>query len=92
MTEFLLNLWVFARPYRVRLFLGVMTGILSGAMAPLLMVAIWVVSTLVFQPAGAAAKQPFGRLPAFIQPWIENVRAGMGSGLQGTFPGGRFCW
>ncbi len=85
MTEFLLNLWVFARPYRVRLFLGVVTGILAGVLAPLLMVAIWLVSTLVFEPAGAAAKQPFGKLPAFIQPWIENVRTGMGSGLREHF-------
>jgi ATP-binding cassette, subfamily B, bacterial MsbA len=85
MTKFLLNLWSFARPYRVRLFLGVVTGILAGVLQPLLMVAIWLVATLMFEPAGSAAKLPFGKLPAFIQPWIENVRTGMGSGLREHF-------
>jgi subfamily B ATP-binding cassette protein MsbA len=85
MLDFLKNLWQFARPYRVRLFLGVVTGILAGVLAPLLMVAIWLVSTLVFEPAGGTAKQQFIKLPAFIQPWIENVRTGMSSGLREHF-------
>jgi subfamily B ATP-binding cassette protein MsbA len=85
MIDFLLKLWQFARPYRMRLFLGVVTGILAGVMAPLLMAAIWLVSTLIFEPAGGLAKQQFIKLPAFIQPWLDNVRTGMGSGLREHF-------
>jgi subfamily B ATP-binding cassette protein MsbA len=84
MIEFLNRLWQFARPYRVRLFLGVLTGILAGLMAPLLIAAITLVSTLVFQPADGAAK-PITGVPAFAQPWLDSARAGMGSGLRDHF-------
>lgn len=84
MIDFLLKLWQFTRPYRVRLFLGVATGILAGVMAPLLMASIWLVATLIFEPAGAPAKQQFIKL-GFIQPWLDNVRTGMGSGLREHF-------
>ena len=36
MIDFLRKIWVFARPYRGRLYLGVLTGILSGLIGPLL--------------------------------------------------------
>ncbi len=81
MTDFLSKLWQLARPYRVRLFLGVITGILAGAMAPLLMATIYVVSTLVFD----GAVSPIHGLPAFIQTWLDSARAGMGSGLREHF-------
>jgi subfamily B ATP-binding cassette protein MsbA len=84
MIEFLNRLWQFARPYRVRLFLGVLTGILAGLMAPLLIAAITLVSTLVFQPADGTAK-PITGVPAFAQPWLDSARAGMGSGLRDHF-------
>jgi len=84
MTDFLRKLWQFARPYRIRLFLGVVTGILTGIMAPLLIADITLVSTLVFQSPGAAA-MPIAGVPAFAQPWLENARAGMGSGLREHF-------
>jgi subfamily B ATP-binding cassette protein MsbA len=84
MIEFLNRLWQFARPYRGRLFLGVLTGILAGLMAPLLIAAITLVSTLVFQPADGTAK-PITGVPAFAQPWLDSARAGMGSGLRDHF-------
>jgi subfamily B ATP-binding cassette protein MsbA len=84
MIDFLNKLWQFARPYRVRLFLGVLTGILAGLMAPLLIAALTLVSTLVFQPADGAAK-PITGVPAFAQPWLDSARAGMGSGLREHF-------
>ena len=40
MLDFIRKLWELARPYRMRLFLGVFTGILAGLMAPLLIAAI----------------------------------------------------
>src|ERR1035437_841441 len=84
MTDFLKKLWPLARPYRARLFLGVLTGILAALMAPLLIIAITLVSSLVFQPATGATK-PFTGVPDFVQPWLDNARAGMGSGLREHF-------
>jgi len=81
MIVFLRQLWQFARPYRLRLLLGVVTGILAGILAPLLIAAITLVSTLVFQTPGAAPK-PIADVPDFVQPWLEAARAGMGSGLR----------
>ena len=84
MIDFLRKLWEFARPYRARLFLGVITGILAGLMAPLLIATITLVSTLVFQSADGAAK-PIVGVPSFVQPWLDSARAGMGSGLRDHF-------
>jgi len=81
---FLHKLWELARPYRARLFLGVVTGILAGLMAPLLIATITLVSSVVFQPAGDAAS-PIHGVPAFIQPWLDRARAGMGNGLHEHF-------
>jgi subfamily B ATP-binding cassette protein MsbA len=81
MTDFLRKLWQLSKPYRMRLFLGVFTGILAGLMAPLLMADIWVVSTVVFQPAESATK-PVNGVPQFIQPWLDSARIGMGNGLR----------
>ena len=36
MITFLLKVWGLAKPYRVRLFLGVLTGIIGGLIAPLM--------------------------------------------------------
>jgi len=68
----------------VRLFLGVLTGVLAGILTPLLMVAVWLVSTLVFEPTGAPVKQIAG-LPDFVQHWLDSARVGMGSGLREHF-------
>jgi subfamily B ATP-binding cassette protein MsbA len=84
MTDFLSKLWQFARPYRWRLFLGVLTGILAGIMAPLLIGALTLVSTLVFQSPDNAAK-PISGVPEFVQPWLKSASAGMGSGLREHF-------
>lgn len=81
MIDFLNKLWHFARPYRWRLFLGVLTGILAGLTAPLLIASIWLVSTLVFQSPGEAVK-PMAGMPAFLQSWLDKAQAGMGSGLR----------
>ena len=91
MIDFLRKLWRFARPYRWRLFLGVATGILAGAMAPLFIAAVTLVSTLVFQSPGQAAK-PIAGVPAFFQPWLDSARAGMGSGLRASIFSPFYYW
>ena len=48
MIRFLLKLWPFWRPYKWRLFGGVLCGLLSGAAEPLLFGTVYVVVLLVF--------------------------------------------
>jgi ATP-binding cassette, subfamily B, bacterial MsbA len=87
MITFLLKVWGLARPYRVRLFLGVLTGIISGLMAPLMIGIITLVSSAVFPTANAAApEKQLPRMFAFAQPWLHNAREAISNGLQ-THPG-----
>ena len=81
MIDFIRKLWELVRPYRARLFLGVITGILAGLTAPLFIATITLVSSVVFQSAGTMTI-PFHGIPDFIQPWLERARAGMSNGLQ----------
>ncbi len=85
MTDFLRKLWELARPYRGRLMLGVITGILAGLMAPLIIATLTLVSVMVFLPDNPAAAKPVSGVPDFLQPWLESARAGMGSGLREHF-------
>ena len=69
------QVWELARPYRARLFLGVITGILAGLMAPLLMATIWVVSTLVFQPGIARSVPSAAYRRSFNRGWTARAPA-----------------
>jgi subfamily B ATP-binding cassette protein MsbA len=81
MLAFLQKVWVLAWPYRVRLFLGVVTGVLAGVTGPMLIATITLVSSIVF-PAANGQAQHIKQMPAFLQPWLESARAGMGAGLR----------
>ncbi len=81
MLIFLQRVWALAYPYRARLFIGVAAGVLAGLTGPLLIATIAIVSSIVFQPIDGSA-QHINRLPEFLQPWLEKVRIGMGSGLR----------
>jgi subfamily B ATP-binding cassette protein MsbA len=80
----LFKVWGLARPYRTRLFLGVLTGIISGLTAPLMIGAIMFVYGAVFPSEGpdASAQLPIRGLPAFVQEWFFNVRAALEGGLR----------
>ena len=82
MTDFLRKLWELTKPYRARLFLGVFTGILTGLLAPLSILTITVVSKLVFAPSGADKDSGVPGMPHFVNQWLDNAQAGMGSGLR----------
>lgn len=83
MTKFLLSVWSLAKPYRLRMFLGVLTGILSGLMQPLLIGTIVFVYSAVFQTAQTATTQSsMSRLPAFVQTWFANVRTALETGVR----------
>ncbi|MGA3282865.1 MAG: ABC transporter ATP-binding protein [Verrucomicrobiota bacterium] len=84
MITFLLKVWGLAKPYRARLFLGVLTGIINGLTAPLMIGAIMFVYGAVF-PLGnheAPAQLPIRGLPTFVQEWFFNVRAALEGGLR----------
>jgi ATP-binding cassette, subfamily B, bacterial MsbA len=83
MLSFLFKVWGLAKPYRKRLFLGVITGIISGFTAPLMIGSIMFVYGAVF-PSGnpaEAAQLPIRGLPVFVQEWFFNVRDALASGL-----------
>src|SRR5208283_883092 len=84
MTKFLLKVWSLAQPYRARLFLGVLTGVLSGLVSPLLIGTIMFVYGAVFPSPDAAgvAQLPMHKLPAFVQDWFLAARNALESGVQ----------
>jgi len=88
MLAFLFKVWGLARPYRARLFLGVLTGIITALTAPLMIGAIMFVYGAVFQSGdpNAPAQPPIRGLPTFVQEWYFNVRAALAGGLH-THPG-----
>jgi subfamily B ATP-binding cassette protein MsbA len=83
MLAFLFKVWSLAKPYRVRLFLGVVTGVISGFLSPLLIGTIMFVYGAVFQSADekGAGQLPMHKLPAFVQDWFNAVRTALESGL-----------
>jgi subfamily B ATP-binding cassette protein MsbA len=86
MFEFLFKIWGLAKAYRLRLFLGVVTGIVSGFMYPLLLGTVVLVYSAVFQTNDADAAFSSGSrtsmfVPMFIQTWLKNVREAMETGV-----------
>ena len=82
MTDFLRKLWELARPYRARLFLGVLTGVISGLIGPLLIATAMFVYAAVFPSANEdTSRPPLKHLPEFVQNWFYNARDGLANGL-----------
>ena len=87
MTDFLRKIWELARPYRARLFLGVLMGVISGLVGPLLIATAMFIYAAVFPSANATdARPPIKHLPEFAQTWFYNARDGLASGFH-THPG-----
>ncbi|MEI9962560.1 MAG: ABC transporter transmembrane domain-containing protein [Limisphaerales bacterium] len=83
MTDFLRKLWELARPYRWRLLLGVLTGILGGLVGPLLIATAMFVYAAVFPSANNdVLNPPLKHLPGFAQDWFYAARDGLNHGLQ----------
>ena len=82
MLAFLFKVWGLARPYRARLFLGVLTGVISGLFMPLLIQTIMFVYGTVFQSSdnGSSGLQ-MRYLPAFAQKWYSDARAAIEGNL-----------
>jgi ATP-binding cassette, subfamily B, bacterial MsbA len=93
MFSFMLKIWGLARPYRGRLYLGILTGLISGFMEPLMIATITFVYGLIFPSAASAAGTDklsiVDHLPEFMlnwlhaaQHWLESVQSALASGVQ----------
>jgi subfamily B ATP-binding cassette protein MsbA len=88
MPDFLLKVWSLARPYRARLFLGVLTGVFSGLIAPLMIATVVFVYNEIFPAENASSSLPkfITRMPEALQDWFRNAQESLSSGLH-THPG-----
>lgn len=87
MTDFLRKIWELARPYKLRLFLGVITGVLNGAVFSLMIATAVFLYAAMFPSANADDSQvPIKNLPQFLQEPVQtlftNVRDGLTHHLQ----------
>ncbi|HEY1718261.1 MAG TPA: ABC transporter ATP-binding protein [Verrucomicrobiae bacterium] len=76
MFAFLRKVWSLASPYKARMILGVLTGIASGLLAPLMIAIVMFVYGAIFPTAGANGEDqlPMRHLPEFAQRWFFNIR------------------
>jgi subfamily B ATP-binding cassette protein MsbA len=88
MLDFLFNVWGLAKPYRTRLFLGVLMGVLSGLVGgPLMIATIMFVYGVVFPSANTSSLPPkLNWAPAVVQDWLRHAQESLGNGLY-THPG-----
>src|SRR5215510_1277984 len=76
MTKFLRRLWPFVRPYRARLLLGLICGILYAGLNAVVLAGIRVIVDLVFSTDGKAALPTTTvQMPEYIQSFIEILRS-----------------
>jgi subfamily B ATP-binding cassette protein MsbA len=82
MIAFLCKVWSLAKPYRVRLFLGVFAGVVSGLISPLLIGTIMFVYSAVFPSPDqtGSAQLPMRRLPDFVQEWFQTAQNAVENG------------
>jgi subfamily B ATP-binding cassette protein MsbA len=76
MTALLARVLRMAQPYRFRLSLGVLFGILAGLMEPVMVATIAIVYSIVFQDAALPASQVWWKqAPEWLQQWIIRIAA-----------------
>ncbi|MCX6923929.1 MAG: ABC transporter transmembrane domain-containing protein, partial [Verrucomicrobia bacterium] len=74
MIAFYRRIWSFARPYKTRLILGLIFGILCALMNGALIIAVKLVVDLMFAgPARISVAQHLERLPSFARPLAESL-------------------
>jgi subfamily B ATP-binding cassette protein MsbA len=85
MIRFLFKIWGLARPYRVRLWLGLFTGILAGLAQPAMIACIKLVYGTIFPTAAATSVVPGltppKHLPGFATRWLDSIQHWL-AGLQ----------
>ncbi|MHB8520300.1 MAG: ABC transporter ATP-binding protein [Limisphaerales bacterium] len=74
MIAFLLKVWALAKPYRGRVFLGVVAGIIGGLLEPLMIAVIMFVYQLIFSPTSSPLDLQVSWLPLFVKDWLGFVQ------------------
>jgi len=83
MIAFLLKVWGLAKPYRVRLFLGVLAGIIGGLIEPLMIANVTFVYSLVFPSAQATPLRDHLRgAPMWLQNWLLAAEQALTTGIK----------
>jgi subfamily B ATP-binding cassette protein MsbA len=84
MSDFLLKIWGLTRTYRLRLFLGVLCGIVNGFMQPLLIATVMFVYTAVFPTKDESGQPqlPMKNLPAFVKDWFISASNALEHGVK----------
>ncbi len=82
MISFLFKVWGLARPYRWRLWLGVLTGVISGVFQPLLIFSVAFIYVVIFPSGTGALEKQLKHLPAFLHDWIMTAHDSLTHGLQ----------
>jgi subfamily B ATP-binding cassette protein MsbA len=87
MFKFLLKVWGLARPYRGRVALGVVTGVIAGLMEPIMIATVAFVYGVIFPAAGAPSlASQLKAAPEFVQSWARAAEQALAAGVQ-THPG-----
>src|SRR5438067_2443744 len=83
MIDFLLKVWGLTRPYRGRLFLGVLTGFIGGLLEPLMIATIVLVYSLIFPSAGASPLlSKLSWAPKWLTNWLTTAQDALTSGVR----------
>jgi subfamily B ATP-binding cassette protein MsbA len=82
MISFLFKIWGLARPYRWRLWLGVLTGIIAGVFEPLLIVTVVFVYAVIFPTGSGTLEKHLAHASPFVRQWVTTVRDSLHSGIQ----------
>jgi ATP-binding cassette, subfamily B, bacterial MsbA len=82
MISFLFKIWGLARPYRWRLWLGVLTGIIAGVLEPMLIVTVVFVYAVIFPTASGTLEKHMSHLSPLVRNWVETVRDSLSHGVQ----------
>src|SRR5438105_15157648 len=74
MIAFLRRIWVFVKPYRSRLILGLVFGILYAAANSTLVVSMRVAMKLIFsEPGSVSLLDEINKAPKYLRPLIDNI-------------------
>jgi subfamily B ATP-binding cassette protein MsbA len=82
MISFLFKIWGLARPYRWRLWLGVLTGVIAGVMEPFFIVTVVFVYGIIFPFANETVTENLPKSPVFIHDWLTSVQSSLSQGVQ----------
>ncbi len=74
MIAFLIKVWELAKPYRVRLVLGVLTGIIGGLVEPLMIItAVFVYGMIFPSPDAPPLANNLAKAPVWVRDWLVSA-------------------